>query len=281
MEPTIKPIETVYQGYRFRSRLEARWAVFFDTAGIRWEYEKEGFELGDGARYLPDFYLSDYQCWIEIKGQEPSETERHKAGLLAAQTGNPVDIFCGDPWVDMRIFSYLSRMPEHVWPRVMDYIDLAMSCEHWEIVRALMRSNEGIYWGNVSARLDQARGHGLIPTDYGKPYREWDFARLEMCCKCGRLLWGTKEHIAHYPQYIGVKLDLDKREYRVVPAQWEDASVQVVEFERPETDPARPDFCPDCDDEDAEGDPQHPRLIAAYTAARQARFEHGERGRRS
>ena len=30
VEKSIKPIETKYNGYRFRSRLEARWAVFFD-----------------------------------------------------------------------------------------------------------------------------------------------------------------------------------------------------------------------------------------------------------
>ena len=28
----IRPIETEYRGYRFRSRFEARWAVFFDAA---------------------------------------------------------------------------------------------------------------------------------------------------------------------------------------------------------------------------------------------------------
>lgn len=27
---TIKAIDTIYKGYKFRSRLEARWAVFFD-----------------------------------------------------------------------------------------------------------------------------------------------------------------------------------------------------------------------------------------------------------
>jgi hypothetical protein len=43
--PVIKPIETRYKGYRFRSRLEARWAVFFDTMEIPWEYEKEGFKF--------------------------------------------------------------------------------------------------------------------------------------------------------------------------------------------------------------------------------------------
>jgi hypothetical protein len=41
---TINAIETHYKGYRFRSRLEARWAVFFDALGYEWQYEPEGFE---------------------------------------------------------------------------------------------------------------------------------------------------------------------------------------------------------------------------------------------
>ena len=71
----IKAIETVYNGYRFQSRLEARWAVFFDAAGIRYQYEPEGFEVdlnyGEGepniCRYLPDFYLPDLNCYAEVK----------------------------------------------------------------------------------------------------------------------------------------------------------------------------------------------------------------------
>ena len=63
----IKPIETVYNGYRFRSRLEARWAVFFDAAGIKYQYEPEGFELMNGVRYLPDFYLPEFDTHVEVK----------------------------------------------------------------------------------------------------------------------------------------------------------------------------------------------------------------------
>lgn len=62
----IKPIETIYNGYRFRSRLEARWAVFFDAAGIKYQYEPEGFEI-KGIRYLPDFYLPELDTHIEVK----------------------------------------------------------------------------------------------------------------------------------------------------------------------------------------------------------------------
>jgi hypothetical protein len=32
----IVAIPTRYKGYHFRSRLEARWAVFFDALGIKW-----------------------------------------------------------------------------------------------------------------------------------------------------------------------------------------------------------------------------------------------------
>ena len=63
----IKAIETIYNGYRFRSRLEARWAVFFDKCGIRYEYEMQGFEKNTGEKYLPDFYLPEYDWYVEIK----------------------------------------------------------------------------------------------------------------------------------------------------------------------------------------------------------------------
>lgn len=64
----IKAIETVYKGYRFRSRLEARWAVFFGEAGIEYQYEPQGFTGIDGDPYLPDFYLPGEKVYAEVKG---------------------------------------------------------------------------------------------------------------------------------------------------------------------------------------------------------------------
>lgn len=71
---TIKAIETEYAGHRFRSRLEARWAVFFDHMQIAWEYEAEGYEMSDGTRYLPDFRLSSLwlRPFVEVKGSQDS-----------------------------------------------------------------------------------------------------------------------------------------------------------------------------------------------------------------
>lgn len=63
----LKAIETHYNGYLFRSRLEARWAVFFDALCIKYEYEPEGLVLSDGTGYLPDFYLPGFNCYFEVK----------------------------------------------------------------------------------------------------------------------------------------------------------------------------------------------------------------------
>ena len=77
----IKPIDTYYKGYRFRSRLEARWAVFFDYMGIDWVYEEQGYTFPDGTCYLPDFYLPESHTFFEVKGSL-SEESAHKIELL-------------------------------------------------------------------------------------------------------------------------------------------------------------------------------------------------------
>jgi hypothetical protein len=77
-------IETVYRGYRFRSRMEARWAVFFDVAGIEWQYETQGYEVDD-HRYLPDFWLPESKDWVEVKGDP--EGLRKDFGRMCAILG--------------------------------------------------------------------------------------------------------------------------------------------------------------------------------------------------
>lgn len=64
--------ETRYAGHRFRSRLEARWAVFFDTLKIPYQYEPEGFRWANMEHgtmsWLPDFHLPRSHTWVEVKG---------------------------------------------------------------------------------------------------------------------------------------------------------------------------------------------------------------------
>ena len=101
----IKAIETRYKGYRFRSRLEARWAVFFDALGLKWEYEPEGFELPSG-RYLPDFKLlgigvTRKSIYTEVK---PEGGDSAKARELANVVGS-VLLLDGPP--DNRYYTLL------------------------------------------------------------------------------------------------------------------------------------------------------------------------------
>ncbi len=95
----IKPIETSYGGCRFRSRLEARWAVFFDALGLRWEYEPEAYALPSG-NYLPDFrlHLKGGPVWFEVKPPNASNDD-DRWGELADATNLSVFIAFGMPRV--------------------------------------------------------------------------------------------------------------------------------------------------------------------------------------
>ena len=99
---TIKAIETVYAGCRFRSRLEARWAVFLDAMGIAWQYEAQGYELNDrlgvmradtAIYYLPDFWLPEFNLHAEVKGAL-SDDELRRTLTVAAALSAP-DGGCG------------------------------------------------------------------------------------------------------------------------------------------------------------------------------------------
>ena len=59
----IPAIPTKYKGVRFRSRLEARWAAFFDLVGWGWAYEPL-----DLRGYIPDFILLfEDHLLVEVK----------------------------------------------------------------------------------------------------------------------------------------------------------------------------------------------------------------------
>jgi hypothetical protein len=93
----MKVIEQWLDGICFRSKTEARWAVFFKACGIRYEYEKEGYDLGGGVRYLPDFWLPDLHIWFEVKGTNPSEDELVTCYNLAGESRMTVLLAVGSP----------------------------------------------------------------------------------------------------------------------------------------------------------------------------------------
>ena len=97
MADPIKAIETRYNGHRFRSRTEARWAVLFDHLGVKYEYEPEGYDVGEGKHYLPDFWLPVERCFVEVKGDSAAEHDWRKVALLVLKTGLPVYVLMGQP----------------------------------------------------------------------------------------------------------------------------------------------------------------------------------------
>jgi hypothetical protein len=127
-----RPIETRYKGYRFRSRLEARWAVFFDALGIDYRYEPEGFDL-NGLFYLPDFYLPTEQpgSWIEVKPEIPRDAEgwssllRRLFELSKFQREHAIAIL-GDPYPgEYKLFfvGYIRETDELIIPRIDKYAE--------------------------------------------------------------------------------------------------------------------------------------------------------------
>jgi hypothetical protein len=118
-------IETAYNGRTFKSRLEARWAVFFDTLGISYiqgaDYlDKDYIPLPldrDGETYItPSFWLPKQECYIEIKQQGPTQEELDDTRLVSNSTLMDVFIFYGPirmPSFDR--FSTNGKCAERVW----------------------------------------------------------------------------------------------------------------------------------------------------------------------
>ena len=53
----------------FRSNWEIELAEILSELNIAFEYEPKRFYFrAESESYLPDFYLTDYNCWIEVKG---------------------------------------------------------------------------------------------------------------------------------------------------------------------------------------------------------------------
>ena len=133
----IKPIPTTYQGCRFRSRIEARWAVFFDALDVKWQYEPQGFEL-DGELYLPDFFLPGWRAWVEIKGAPPSEREldlcrKLWAGRRSAREN--VFLISGQPWLNE--YEVFVAMPDGCAPgfTFAEYGETLFLASDWEDIR--------------------------------------------------------------------------------------------------------------------------------------------------
>jgi hypothetical protein len=90
----IKAHPTVYKGTTFRSRLEARWAAFFDLAGWTWQYEPI-----DLVGWSPDFLVS-FPCGH-------SECYGRHSLLIDVKPFLSIEEFEGHPCMDYAYGFYL------------------------------------------------------------------------------------------------------------------------------------------------------------------------------
>ncbi len=103
-----RAIPQLYNGRKFRSRTEARWAHFFNITGTPVEYEPEGYEL-DGDRYVPDFLLTHARVFFEVKPHMPTAREVRVARKLAAASGRLVVVAWGNPSPYVTLWAYSPR----------------------------------------------------------------------------------------------------------------------------------------------------------------------------
>jgi hypothetical protein len=108
MTMDAKAIPQVYNGRKFRSRTEARWAHFFHITGTPVEYEPEGYDLG-GDKYVPDFLLTHARVFFEVKPHKPTEREKRVARKLAKATGRLVVVAWGNPSPYVTLWAYSPR----------------------------------------------------------------------------------------------------------------------------------------------------------------------------
>lgn len=107
MNEMKKSIPTIYGGKTFRSRTEAKFAVLFDKLNIDYEYEPEGFELSDGTKYLPDFYLPTFDQWFEVKGHM-GDYDQHKVDMFEQDFG--LSLVIGHPNFKMTLSDLQTEM---------------------------------------------------------------------------------------------------------------------------------------------------------------------------
>lgn len=222
-------IQTRYAGCRFRSRLEARWAVFLDHLGAEWLYEPEGYSLPSGP-YLPDFLIhphTPFAFWLEIKpvlpDSGPTAHEVRLLGELAEATETKAFMYC--------------RQPGSPVPLDPDWAATFGRRHHEDIRKCGGVADDPTRWG-------WGWDSGLRETGYGVLYpgqQPWpgDWWWTD-CPLCGRVVLTGNGNITGCP----ASDHKDERRY----------TYGANMLPRITT----------------------PRLLAAYEAARSARFEHGE-----
>jgi len=90
-----------YKGIKFQGTWEVEFAKYLDNKNIKWERPNKTYKYifeNENHRYLPDFYLPEYNLYIEIKGYPTS-----KDFCKWEQFTDNLDIYFGDDLYNLGI----------------------------------------------------------------------------------------------------------------------------------------------------------------------------------
>jgi len=93
-------IQTAYRAFEFRSRLEAKWAMFFDLCGWNW-----GYEPTERHGYIPDFVLGYRPSLVEVKPFHRIEQwDEAIQKIIQSGINEPVILLGDDPtWISVSL----------------------------------------------------------------------------------------------------------------------------------------------------------------------------------
>lgn len=143
------PKPTWYDNYFFRSKLEAKWAVFFDLLKIKWGYEPESFTCDDGSQYTPDFYLPDVYLrkikgvYIEIKPDHFHDSNYTRRIASSLKDGNLVVLY-GDPLKAIIEYAHFGENQNEQLQPFWDNCMVFMFCENCRTTK--IEFDEGNYY---------------------------------------------------------------------------------------------------------------------------------------
>lgn len=234
--------------------------MFFDALGVTWEYEKEGFDLGEHGWYLPDFWLPNMGIWAEIKPPVASLKERQKAYKLSSLIRGGVLLLEGTPGITqvepgcaLRQYSFDCTV---FAGECHDIYDLPCcfitGFYHWnaqqfESLRRLLCEEQPDYIGT-----EEWQSRAFFVND--------EVERRRILIEMDKLFFLRKHKMHHWRWKLGRCADVHFRLDRHLRTD----RVWLAECD-----------CTFLTDDSKEADKA---ILDAFVTARSARFEHGERG---
>ena len=160
---------TFYRGIKFRSRLEATWAAFFDQVGWPWEYEP--FDL---KGWVPDFLLkgNGRDVLVEVKPVDGTDPDVQNKISSAAKGYDAHLMICGrQPVFHEQIIASLWNWCDcgkvHGWRcgwscrgivRATDTNQYDIVFGHWDVENLLTGFRSGRRAGEGGFPLDEFMG---------------------------------------------------------------------------------------------------------------------------